>query len=265
MLKGFNLTLRSSSELPSSVFDGELPDYTLSRGLDANPSDKVEKALQEYIVHGGALDGSHVQDDWFPNFPNCNVFISHSRNDGPLAMALAGWLSKTFELKSFIDSEVWGHADRLLEQIDKKYCMINAPNLYSYKKRNLSTSHVHMMLITALAKMIDQTECFIFLNTPQSTTRVGSKDPTTTTSSPWLFAELAIARTIRRRIPKRLLPKTIGEEKIAAAPQINYSITEPLAKLESIDKGTLEQWAQNCEGQNDTHPLDALYDMPEGG
>lgn len=39
---------------------------------------------------------------------------------------------------------------------------------YDYNLRNYTTSHVHMMLATALTEMIDNTECIMFYNTPNS-------------------------------------------------------------------------------------------------
>ena len=67
-------------------------------------------------------------------------------------------LKDCFGLTAFIDSCIWGHSDKLLKIIDNKYCR-NSDDSYNYTARNFSTSHVHMMLMTALNKMIDKTEC----------------------------------------------------------------------------------------------------------
>ena len=56
--------------------------------------------------------------------------------------------------------------------------------MYDYNKRNYSTSHVHMMLSTALTMMMDEAECVIFLNTPNA---LSTKDIVHKTESPWIF------------------------------------------------------------------------------
>jgi len=44
--------------------------------------------------------------------------------------------------------------------------------IYDYELRNYTTSHVHMMLSTALTEMIDNTECIMFYNTSLSVSLV---------------------------------------------------------------------------------------------
>ena len=55
--------------------------------------------------------------------------------------------------------------------------------------------HVHMMLSTALANMIDKTECIMFLNTPNS---VSTRDTKLKTYSPWIYNEIEITRIIEK-------------------------------------------------------------------
>lgn len=71
-------------------------------------------------------------------------------------------LHDCFGLEAFIDSCSWGYCDDLLNKIDKKYCYDSKKKTYDYHLRNYTTSHVHMMLSTALAEMMDNTECIIF-------------------------------------------------------------------------------------------------------
>lgn len=77
-----------------------------------------------------------------------------------------------FKLTAFVDSCVWGYCDDLLKQIDNEYCKKKDGKTYDYELRNYTTSHVHMMLSTALIEMIDNTECIMFYNTPSSVTLV---------------------------------------------------------------------------------------------
>ena len=61
-----------------------------------------------------------------------------------------------------------GYCDDLLRQIDNEHCKKEDGKTYDYNLRNYTTSHVHMMLSTALTEMIDKTECIMFYNTPNS-------------------------------------------------------------------------------------------------
>ena len=100
-------------------------------------------------------------------------FLSHSHKDEKQIIALAGFLFSELGLRAFVDSCVWGYADKLLKEIDDKYCAFErnwdgTVELYDYQKRNQSTTHVHMILNGALMKMMDRTECLIFVDTPNS-------------------------------------------------------------------------------------------------
>lgn len=156
----------------------------------------VKSQLENYLVKGKSLDATKIKADWFPDLPECHVFISHSHKDIKLAKKFADWLYNKFGIISFIDSEVWGYSEELLRKLDDEYS-INQPDngYYSYKKRNVSTAHVHTLLTTALLQMMDNTECLIFLNTPNSTT---TKDIlTASTLSPWIYTEILASKILR--------------------------------------------------------------------
>lgn len=169
---------------------------------------EVQKSLDKYLSPDGILQAEEIEKDWFPSC-KANVFLSHSHTDEKLAIAIAGFLSE-FGLTTFIDSCVWGYADELLRAIDNKYCVSGEKpdgsiDTYSYSKRNQSTAHVHMILNSALMKMIDRTECLIFLNTPNSLKIEDlSKEKT---SSCWIYSEL-------------LMSKCVGKKKIARKPPL---------------------------------------------
>lgn len=126
----------------------------------------TRSSLSKYLLNDVIIDGKLMSEDWFPQI-NADVFLSHSHLDKEYAYAIAGWLNVNFGLKVFVDSAIWGCADELLSEIDNKYCMTGR-GYYSYVNRNISTAHIHMMLSTALLKMIDETECLFFLNTENS-------------------------------------------------------------------------------------------------
>lgn len=132
----------------------------------------ISTSLEKYINPDGSLNEMRIEDDWFPEV-KAHVFLSHSHNDIDFVKSFAGWLNKKFGIIAFIDSSVWGNSDDLLKSIDNKFCVSSrddngAIETYAYKLRNKSTSNVYMILYTALMKMIDNTECLMFINTPSS-------------------------------------------------------------------------------------------------
>ena len=159
----------------------------------------INANLNRFKDSDGVLDGDKLTNEWFPEI-NADVFISHSYLDFDTALAVTGMLSN-LGIKAFVDSCVWGYANDLLKAIDRKYCKNDAPNSYSYEKRNYSTSHVHMMLSVALVKMIYNMECLLFLDTPNSIypkddIPCDDKEPTL---SPWIFTEIEVSRLLDRR------------------------------------------------------------------
>lgn len=157
--------------------------------------------LDKYLLPDGSIDGSQLEEVWFPNIA-AKVFISHSHADEQIALRLAGFLWERFEISSFIDSTVWGHSNDLLRQLDNKCCMKRANSrgkkVYSYEKRNQSTANIHLLLQGALAKMIDNCECMIFINSRNSIKSALVND-VSQTASPWIYNELLMANLLRKR------------------------------------------------------------------
>lgn len=160
---------------------------------------ETKKTLDNFINSDNVIDGTDIINNWFPEV-DADVFISHSHIDERFAIELAGWLKINFGIKSFIDSCVWGYANNLLKSIDKVYCFNPQTKLFDYNERNYSTSHVHMMLATALTYMIDKCECMFFIDSENSIKPYADKDRT---HSPWIYLENVIANTIRTKIPER--------------------------------------------------------------
>jgi hypothetical protein len=216
----------------------------------------VKKALADF-VNNRRIDGAKLSEHWFPQV-NANVFISHSHTDLDNATNLAGFLKEEFNLDSFLDWSVWGHADALLRHIDDEYCWNPTSKTYSYRKRNGSTSHAHMMLSTALGKMLDKVECVIFLNTPNSIT---SEDAVSKTKSPWLYFELGLLNMIRPRKPQRLLLESLSNKRAFANLEIDYAVD--LGNMPTLNEDLLKLWAQARLNPDDSavHSLDLLYQM----
>ena len=195
MFVGFNATLSDEQFQKKQTLNEE-------QGFFAQQKQHVRSQLDAYISADGSLSAGKMEEDWFPKI-DADVFISHSHKDAELAKSFAAWLYDSFGIKAFIDSCVWGYANELLAQIDRKYCVLTKDESgkvksYDYQKRNGSTAHVHMLLNTALQKMIDKTECLFFLNTPNSV-NLDTISRGTETFSPWIYGELEFSRRVRHK------------------------------------------------------------------
>lgn len=237
-----------------------VPEIHLTKEWDVLFSEykrKMHSTLHEYTTQNGMIDGKKIQDDWFPEV-KANIFISHSHADEPKAINLARWLYDRFDLVAFVDSCVWGYADELLKEIDDRYCWNSDRNSYIYERRNYSTSHVHMMLMTALNKMIDKTECVFFLNTKNSISLANIESETL---SPWIYGEIEITRTIRKQTPEREETRTYSKggmfEKLGdSILEIKYPVD--ISHFNSINMDILKAWDNRCQSKG-ADALDELY------
>lgn len=203
---------------------------------------KVIEKISSFANEDNSLDGSKMQENWFPQI-EADIFISHSHKDEKLAIALAGWLQETFGLTAFIDSCVWGYANKLLKKIDDIYCLNDGGHTYNYKKRNYSTSHVHMMLSVALTQMIDNTECLFFLNTPNSLTPNPDRNQT---ESPWIYSEISTSQLIRKKKLEEYRQVALTESQRIFAEDGNLKVQYdlPIDHLTDIDAGYLYKWLE---------------------
>ncbi len=185
--------------------DDSLDYYFIGQKIYSKMKKQINKSLDNYIGVNGIINGSELQADWFPSI-EADIFLSHSHKDENLAIKFAGWLYYKFGLITFIDSCIWSYSDDLLKKIDEKYCKNKKRKIYYYDTRNISTSHVHMMLMNALMKMIDKSECVFFLNTDNSTIKTKEEIDKNIekTYSPWIYSEINATNLIRR---KPLCPK----------------------------------------------------------
>jgi len=247
MYVGYNLEIES---MDSGFLDA-------GKTLFMKYSKEIEIVLNDFTYSDGSLDGCKLRANWFPEI-KADVFISHSHKDEELATAFAGWLYSNFKIKAFIDSCVWQYADDLLQSIDDDYCVNPNRRTYNYKKRNYSTSHVHMMLTVALADMMDRTECLFFLNTPES---IIPSDTINQTWSPWIYTEIAMTKLIRKKEPRehrKIAAKTIKEE-IEKILGIKHDVD--LEHLLPIDMNFLNFWKKEASGMESSESLDILYKM----
>jgi hypothetical protein len=249
MYRGFNVTV-SESALEGYEVDG----IPLRNSLKS----RMDKILAQFVDADGNLIASRLTAEWFPDVA-AHVFISHAHADSQLATRLAGFLSYHFDLASFIDSTVWGSSNYLLRMIDKEFCWQEESRTYDYDKRNRSTSHVHMMLSTALAKMMNSCECVMFLNTPSS---ISSSKYISgqITESPWIYSEIAMTSLIQRRDRRahRMRKSTVAMDE---ALKVQYNVN--LSHLTDISIAEMEKWIDGAGSAKEGQALDVLYEITE--
>lgn len=222
---------------------------------------KVEKAIDVCFLEDGSIDGSRMQENWFPQV-KADIFISHSHGDKELAQELSKWLYMTFGLKAFIDSDIWGYAPVLEEELLCNYLCYSSQEEEEELKKFVS-AHVHLMLSIALNQMIDNTECLFFLNTPNSISINAPIDGTT--PSPWIYSEVAMSRLIRKRHPQEHRGEEVGlnesKQRQFSAQLIRYTL--PMDHLTKLSVGDLQEWKEECkECSCRSHTaLDYLYKL----
>lgn len=220
---------------------------------------KVEEAIDDCFLEEGYIDGSRMQENWFPQV-KADIFISHSHEDKELAQELSKWMYMAFGLKAFIDSDVWGYAPVLEGKLLRAYCCFSQEEEEQLKK--FVSAHVHMMLSIALNQMIDNTECLFFLNTPNSISINAPIDGTT--PSPWIYSEVAMSRLIRKRLPKRYKRKIVSlneAQKLFSAQSIRYTL--PMDHLTELSIYNLRRWKEKYDKHlcRSYTALDYLYEL----
>lgn len=222
----------------------------------------IQCSLDEFKNADKSLDAKRIIDNWFPEI-EADVFLSHSHKDENTVIGFAGWLKKEFGLDSFIDSEVWGYSDDLLKEIDDNYCRNNCSETYNYAMRNRSTSHVHMMLSTALMNMIDRCECIIFMNTPNSYKPKDYFHDEGKTESPWIYSEISMTKMLRQRTPwehrRKIAIESYSEERASEKGDVVMKYPLDMLHLTPLNIEDLNNWIKQKNNKFDS--LDVLYTM----
>lgn len=260
MYKKFNLELKGN---PISYFpDISESDVEKYREKIEKISKELLKDFEESLVvtENGTIDGNKTIETWFPDY-GADVFLSHSHKDIELTMKLACWLENNFGVKVFIDSLLWKNINDLQKEIDKKYTYSERTGTYDYDLRNVTTSHVHTMLSTALNDMIDSTECVMFLNTPSSIELSNLKN---STFSPWIYSEIKAANLLRTNIPKRHLESGIEDKFLfhnrdAMNGSLKIMYPADLSRFHKIEYSALGGWKLLNGNNRGIESLDLLY------
>lgn len=246
MYRGFNLLV------PDNCFAGYRAD---GQPIHAAQKERIDRRIGSFKDADGSLIGSKLSANWFPEI-DAQVFIAHAHKDSELAIRCAGFLKYEFDITAFIDSCVWGYAGELLRLLDDEYCWQPQSKTYNYAKRNRSTAHVHMMLSTALSRMLDKCESVIFLNTPSS---ISSADyiNSNTTDSPWIYTEISMTRLIERRSRSDHRRIIKSAARVDEALRIKYEVD--LEHLTVLTTAHLSEWKDAASKPKSFDALDLLY------
>lgn len=77
--------------------------------------DTMNEKLSVLLDHeDGVVDGELLEAFSFPKI-DAEVFISHSQADVELSTMLAGRLKRDLDITFFVDSNVWGYRDKMIE------------------------------------------------------------------------------------------------------------------------------------------------------
>jgi len=267
MFTGYNL------KLSDDFFDNKMSLDEYKKIGEKHLNDKIyeyKNNLNDYI-NKGTISGSELQNDNFPII-DADVFISHSHDDTDLANALAGWIHEAFNLRVFVDSNVWSYSPELLADINSNYSNQRENEsggyTYDYEACNNASQHVNIMLLVALQKMIDKVECVILLNTDNSITVFDDKTMHST-YSPWIYSEIVCTQIVRKkpllyyRKYSELFHANEGMIFEYALRHLKISYNISLLHLSDLDESDLIKWKDNFINdkfrQYEDYPLDALY------
>lgn len=259
MIRAFNMVCESASQYNAWH----------SRGKEhfERKWPKSTRHLDQFI-DGGEIAGDAVKKHWFSDV-SPHVFISHSHKDEALAMGLAGYLLD-MGVEPFVDSLVWGNSNSLLQKIDDKFCLDDKKEHYLYKSRNYSTSHVHMMLASALAETIDRADAVIFLNTPNSIEAKSAKNAgDEVTASPWIYHELVTTKLVRQQgfggrdrvkiAMEHVFDDALLEKRVEASVKVLHK--PPMDHLVALSHRSLAQ--VNAKSVRGLDALDLLYALTD--
>jgi len=257
MYSKFRINNNSFDHITFSVYDKQEGKKTAKKYKE-----NVQERLKIKFNDGQIIDGTATKEKWFPQI-DCDIFLSHSHNDLERALEFSGWVKNKFGLKVFIDSNIWGNINDLLKEIDYEYCYNKKTDTYSHEKRNITTSHVHMMLINALAEMMDKTECMMFFETPNSI-KLKKMLHQVETASPWIYSELVLSKIIQikklarhtKAVEARTKMFSLNESKER---KIEITYDADISHLVELSNRDLASWKKSFETIKEFHPLDLLY------
>lgn len=244
-------------------FRVDAEDITVSRASRASGFNIED--LEKLLISSEPIDAEVVAKVIFPGgVPD--VFLSHSHTDVEKATHLAVEM-ENLGLKVFIDSEIWGSVFDLLKKIDERFCYQETSRTFNYDYRNITTSNTFMILNSALIKMIDKAEIFMFVGSSNSLVFDSTKNllDEDKTYSPWIHSELLFSSMARVTVPdrfKRVLifdEARIKTEASLEAEKPRFIHPADTKHLLHITSDKLVTWLESrCKGVN---ALNKLYEI----
>ena len=249
MDRGFNL------DINTGLYTVDLSKVTAYKAANQK---RVED-LAQLMIDEDTFDASLILDSLFPAV-DADIFLSHSSKDANVAIQIALELQEKCGLSVFIDSCIWGSVYDLLKAIDKKYCRRDGQTTYDYDERNRSTAHVHMILTTALQRMIDQTDTIFFMNTNQSISLKHSVNGEQKTLSPLIHMELNFSGLVRRRPRYKMVAESkFALDGVVSNERFNVAHDAPIDHLISIAESQFRKWMRQASSLKGSKAIDHLY------
>jgi hypothetical protein len=120
-----------------------------------------------------------------------------------------------------------------------------------------------MMLSIAITKMIHNSECIMFVDTPNSISTEEYIKGRGMTDSPWIYSEISMTSLVQKRPPSehrgRFVKAGRAQDSLTESFQIKYDVdTKHLAPLTST---MFASW-QGCKKKG-VDALDALYNLED--
>lgn len=220
--------------------------------------------IQDYLLERkNTLSVEKISDNLFLDIKP-DIFLSHSHADEDDVIRLAILIEQKLNLSVFIDSCVWGDAFKLLRIIDEEYCLNG--DTFNYHIRNHTTSNVFMILNSALHRIIDNCEAFIFLGTDKSIPITDTFEDKKYLSSPWIYSELQFAKLVRRTKPRQIALESRNiklEESAAFDSAIDFAYSIPTTDA-TLSNRKLKNWIEDSKTyyiSQTIYPLDSLYSI----
>ena len=176
----------------------------------------IEKSIDLFFDSATkTFDANSIENSWFPQI-ECNVFISHSHKDFDHILSFVGWLYECLGIKAFVDSAIWENVNVLAKKLEDKYFAEDVECLMEPREIiEKAYTNSRIILNSAIEKMIDSTECFLFIGTENSLIDFE-------TTSPWIYAENLFSNVVRRKELVEYRPILIHEHYTADSINMKY-------------------------------------------
>lgn len=264
MYKGFNLDFDEEYFIESigykdyaTIYDTEVIE-TYKENINFS-IEKIKKNIKE-------IDGTELQNSWFPNIES-HIFLSHSHSDEEIVKRFAGYLYSELGIKVFIDSTIWRDSNEELIKLMNKYAkweqykiIPNGDIRVCYVEEVFKfKDNINMMLLMALTKMINNTDCFLFFNTNNSTI---NEYHNSKTYSPWIYYEIGISKCIEK-IKRKNIIETFSSKHKSSTESIIMTFDLDTEHLINLSTKEIIEWVNICKNTNikTYDALDNLYNI----